>query len=181
MPLVARATEPSKGLSDGQFESALRNISTGPNYILITAVNGNTGHHETVCLEPESLLAAINIEHNLKRPEAVAFALDQPDRTFIFSDTNALAHVGWEYSNQILKEAGDFLAGMTFDEIQYATLDQKSTLYDFCAREPGAFGMRFLAIAHALTERGILCGRSCKPGLFYIENESAQQAGPGDP
>ena len=181
IPLVARATEPPKGLSDGQFESALRNISTAPNYILITVANGNTGYQTTSCMEAEFLLAALNIEHNLKWDEAVAFALAQPDRTFMFSDTNALARVERAYSDQILQEARDFLARMTVDEINAATFDQNSMFYEFCAREPGAFGMRFPAIAHVLTERGIPCGRSCKPGLFYIENESAQQAGPGYP
>ena len=175
IPLVARATEPPKGLSDGQFESALRNISTAPNYILITVANGNTGYQTTSCMEAEFLLAALNIEHNLKWDEAVAFALAQPDRTFMFSDTNALARVERAYSDQILQEARDFLARMTVDEINAATFDQNSMFYEFCAREPGAFGMRFPAIAHVLTERGILCGRSCKPGLFYIDNEHAQQ------
>ena len=180
-PAGAYSAEAPKGLSAVQFESALRNISTGPNYILITVVNGNTGQQESVCIEAEALLTALYLEHNLKLAEATAFALAQPAWIFTFSNTNALGFVVRAYSAQILQEARDFLAEMSVDEINIATLDQKSKFYEFCAREPGAFGMRFPAIAHALTERGILCGRSCKPGLFYIENESAQQAGPGYP
>ena len=177
-PSGAYSAEAPKGLSDDQFESALRNISTAPNYILITVVNGNTGYHSAVCMEAEFLLAALNIEHNLKWAEAVAFALAQPERTFKFFDANALSRVERAYSEQILKEARDFLAKMTVNEIKAASFDQNSMFYEFCAREPGAFGMRFPAIAHVLTERGIPCGRSCKPGLFYIENESAQQTVP---
>ena len=175
VPLGAYAAEAPKGLSAVQFESALQNISTAPNYILITVVNGNTGYQATACMEAEFLLTALNIEHNLKWAEAVAFALAQPDRTFKFSDTNALKRVERAYSDHILQEARDFLAKLTVDEINAATFDQNSMFYEFCAREPGAFGVRFPAIAHVLSERGILCGRSCKPGLFYIENESAQQ------
>ena len=181
VPLGAYAAEAPNGLSAVQFESALRNISTAPNYILITVVNGNTGYQATACMEAEFLLAALNIEHKLKWAEAVAFALAQPDRTFKFSDTYALVRVERAYSDQILQEARDFLEKMTVDEINAATFDQNSKFYEFCAREPGAFGMRFPAIAHVLTERGILCGRSCKPGLFYIENESAQQSVAGYP
>ena len=174
-PAAAYTAEAPKGLSAVQFESALRNISTAPNYILITVVNGNTGQQESVCMEAEFLLAALNIEHNLKLAEATAFALAQPDRTYKFFDANALARVERAYSDQILQEARDFLAKMTVNEIKAATIDQNSKFYEFCAREPGAFGKRFPAIAHVLSERGILCGRSCKPGLFYIDNETAQQ------
>ena len=181
LPLGAYAAEATNGLSAVQFESALRNISTAPNYILITVVNGNTGYQATACMEAEFLLTALNIEHNLKWAEAVAFALAQPDRTFKFSDTNALKRVERAYSDQILQEARDCLAKMTVDEINAATFDQNSMFYEFCAREPGAFGVRFPAIAHVLSECGILCGRSCKPGLFYIENETAQQSGPAYP
>ena len=175
LPFGAYAAEAPKGLSAVQFESALRNISTAPNYIVITIVNGNTGQQESVCMEAEALLTALYIEHNLKLAEATAFALAQPAWIFTFSNTNALGFVERAYSDQILQEARDFLAEMSVDEINIATLDQKSMFYEFCAREPGAFGMRFPAVAHVLTERGILCGRSCKPGLFYIDNEHAQQ------
>ena len=174
-PSSAYSAEVLNGLSDSQFESALRNISTAPNYILVTVVNGNTGYHAPVCMEAEFLLSALNIEYNLKWAEAVAFALAQPNRTFKFSNTNALSRVERAYSDQTLQDARDFLGNMTVDEIHAATIDQNSTLYEFCAREPGAYGIRFPAIAHVLSERGILCGRSCKPGLFYIENGSAQQ------
>ena len=181
MPLGAYATEVPQGLSASQFESALRNISTAPNYILVTVVNGNTGQQESVCFEAQALLTALYLEHNLRLAEATAFALAQPDRTFRFSDTNALRLVYRAYSDQVLQEARDYISKMTADEIRIATSNQESKFYEFCAREPGAFGVRFPAIAHALTERGILCGRSCKPGLFYIENETAQQAGAGYP
>ena len=76
------------------------------------------------------------------------------------------------YSDQILQEARDFLAKMTDSEIEVATGDQKSEFYKFCAREPGAFTGRFSAVAHVLTERGMLCVRSCKPGLFAIDKRT---------
>jgi len=172
VPSGVPAAEAPKALSDGQFEYALGNISTAPNYILVTVVSGNTGRREPVCMEAQALLTALLLEHGLNGKEAVAFALAQPDRTYRFSNANALKHVARAYSDEILREARDFLGKMTVNEIEIATRDQKSKFYDFCARTPGGFGSRFPAVAHALAERGILCVRGCKPGLFYIDRRT---------
>jgi hypothetical protein len=163
------AADEVKGLSDGQFEFALRNISTAPNYILVTVVDGNNGKRQSVCMEAEALLTALHLERQLKWEDAVVFAARQRDRTFTFSNTNALKSVTRAYSEQILQEARAFLAKITEGEIEAGTGDQESEFYKFCARDPGSFTSRFPAVAHVLSERGILCVRSCQPGLFAID------------
>ena len=59
-------------------------------------------------------------------------------------------------------------------------MDQQSGLYRMCRKEPGSFGAYFPAVGHALLERGIPCGQSCKPGLIYvgeiIDNKAAVPA-----
>jgi len=95
------AADDAKGLSAGQFEFALRNISTAPNYILVTVVDGNTGKRQPVCMEAETLLTALHLERQLKWEDAVVFATGQRERTFIFSNTNALKCVTAAYSQQV--------------------------------------------------------------------------------
>lgn len=170
--LAIAAADVVKGLSDVQFEYALRNISTAPNYVLVTVVDGNTGTRQSVCMQAESLLGALCLEHDLKWEAAVGVALAQPDRVFRFSKTNALKCVVRAYSDQTLQETRNFLAEMTIDEIEAATHDQRSKFYEFCARNPGAYGSRFAAVAHVLAERGILCVRGCKPGIFGLDRST---------
>ena len=169
-----------KGLTEAQFEHALRNISTAPNYVVITLIDSNTDRQETVCIEAEALLSAVRIEQELKWKEAVEFVLKQKDRVFRFSNARALKWVSRAYTEAILAEACEFLANMTVDEIDTATCDQDSKFYEFCAREPGSFLARFPAIAHVLTERGILCVRGCLPGLFHIDRSTHNKPDAGD-
>jgi hypothetical protein len=166
------AADAPKGLSNAQFEHALRNISTAPNYILITVIDNNAGKQEAVCIEAQNLLSAISVEKKLKWKEAMALSLKQENGAFHFSNAAALKLVSRAYTEAVLAEARDFLADMTIDEIEAATGSQDSKFYEFCARKPGAFAARFPAIAHVLTERGILCVRGCKPGLFHIDRRT---------
>jgi hypothetical protein len=165
----AKTGEARSGLSQTQFEQALRNISTAPDYVLVTVVDANTGTQQATCMEAETLLSALQVEHALQWDRAVAFALAQPDRLFRFSNPGALKLVSRAYSDPVLGEAREFLAAMTLAQIDVATRDPDSKFYKFCAREPGAFGARFPALAHVLSKRGVLCTSSCKPGLFHID------------
>ena len=174
------AEEPPKELSQGQFEHALRNISTAPNYLVVVVANKNTGKRESVCMEAGVLLTALHHEHGLGWKKCVSFALAQPDRIFRFNDAKALKSVARTYTDQILLEARDFLANMTIAEIEAATRDQQSKFYEFCARKPGAFSGRFAAVAHVLSERGVLCVRSCEPGLFHVDQRKHNKRPPGN-
>jgi len=126
---VVPAHKTSKGLSDAQFEFALRNVSTAPNYVLITVIDANVGKQQTVCIESEALLWAINIERKLNREEAVTFSLEQENRAFRFSNARALKLASRAYSETMLAEAREFLANMTIEEIDTATRDQSSKFY----------------------------------------------------
>ena len=169
---TGQAKDASTGLSDAQFARALRNVSTAPNYILMTVVNGNTKTRESVCLEAQALLSALYLEHGLRRDEAVEFVLARPHGTFTFTHSDALALVARPYSGQSLNAARDFLATMTLDEIEAATCDPQSQFYAYCTRESGVGNSRFFAVAHVLAEQGVLCSRGCKPGVFHLDRRS---------
>ncbi len=172
----AAKAEARRGLSDVQFQRAMENISTAPNYVLVTIVNGKTGAREDVCLEAFELLGAIEVERGLGHKQAVEVALAQPDRTFTFTDEKALEAASRRYGDEVLEEARRHLGKMPIDQVEAATRDQQSELYDFCKRKPGTFYGRFRAAAHVLSERGVLCGRSCKPGLFYLDRQDEDDA-----
>lgn len=123
-------------------------------------------------MEAQALLSALNLDHGLRWDEAVEFVLARPHGTFTFTHSDALALVARPYSGQILKDARDFLATMTLDEIEAATCDPQSKFYAFCAREPGGGNSRFSAVAHVLAEQGVLCSRGCKPGVFHLDRRS---------
>jgi hypothetical protein len=165
----AADTQP-KGLSDAQFERALRNTSTATPYVLVTVVDGNTGARQAACVRALEVLGAIQTERGIGWEEAMAFALAQSDRTFKFSNKDALKRMVREYSDQTLEEARVFLAKMTNEEVEAATHDQKSSLYEFIHREPQPFFRgRFQAVAHVLEERGLLTWAGCKPGIVSVE------------
>lgn len=157
------------GLSDTQFDHALRNHSTAPNYVLVTVHDVKTGSREPVCVEAQFLWAALGEEHGLKADQVVPFAILQPDRTFSFTKPAALSSLKPEYTPAVLQEAREFLGKLTVPQIAAATKDQKSRFYEFCARQPGGYAARFPALAHVLSEQGILCTRGCLPGMFIVE------------
>lgn len=159
-----------KGLSDAQFERALRNRSTSMPFVLVTVVNGNTGARQDVCVRAEEVVSAIQTERGLGEEDAIVFALAQSDRTFKFSNEDVLKRMVREYSDQTLQEARSFLAKMTNEEVEAGTHDQKSSLYEFICREPQPFFKgRFQAVAHVLEERGLLTWAGCKPGMVHVE------------
>ena len=80
------------------YVKALKNQSTAPNYVLITVVDSRTGTNRVVCTEAPSLLGAIHQEHELAYNEkgerkAMSLALAQRDRTFKFSNPEAIKNV----------------------------------------------------------------------------------------
>ena len=161
---LVRASEVPKSLTDAQFDYALRNNTTQACYVLVMVVDGNSGQRQSVCLEAQALLTAIHTDRRVGYNEATTLAAQQADRTFTFSNSNALRNVTRMYSDPVLQKARDFLAPMTDDELDKATRDPKSEFYKFCAREPRAF----LAVAHVLSERGILCTRSPASDSFQV-------------
>jgi hypothetical protein len=150
-------------LSEDQFDDALRNMTTAPNYVLIIVTDGNSGKQEAVCIDATMLVRAIGIERTLDLNEAEEFALKQEDRIYQFSNARAIKSLSRTYTESMLKDAREFLADKTIDEIDAATRDPHYKFYTFSAPEPGALHGKLYAtaLAHAVTERGILCMRTC--------------------
>jgi hypothetical protein len=164
--------ESAAGLSHTQFEQALRNISTGPNYVLVRIVDKTKrdAGAELMCLEAMSLVMRLQGEHGFTHvdgpfEQAIQFALDQKDRTYEFSNRAPER----SYTDAMLQEVRQFLADKDEAEIRGLARDQQSALYKLCSKEPGSLPRYFPAIGHVLSERGVLCGRSCKPGLLYVQ------------
>lgn len=162
---------PPVGLTATQIEHAVRNFSTAPNFIVITVIDGKSGKREQVCLESMDLLSALRQEQGpkLQLKEAVEQVLEQKDLEFRFSNPAALKQVARFYSEVVFDEAREFLKDLTTEEIKAAAADQGSELHQFFERKPGTYSGRMAAIAHVLTERGLLAVRGCKPGTFYLQ------------
>ena len=166
------------GLSEGLFEKALRNISTGPNYVLVRIVDKSKkdGGSELVCLEATTLVMRLEGEHGFTKEDgpfeqAIRFALEQKDRTYEFSERAPKRR----YTDAMLKEVRRFLAGKDEADIRALAGDQQSALYERCSKKPGDLPRYFPAIGHVLCERGILCGPSCKPGLIFVEERKRKE------
>jgi len=159
-------------MPDAQFERALRNLSTGPNYVLVTIVDNSkdSAPRAQVCVEAVPLLMMLQREHGFTHADGqweqvIQFALAQRDRTYEFSKRAPERR----YTDEMLEEVRRFLAHKDEAEIRALVNDQQSDLYKLCAKKPGSLPRYFPAVGHVLCERGILCGRGCKPGLLYID------------
>jgi hypothetical protein len=155
-------------LSNAQFERALRDSTTNTPFVLVTVVNGASGARQEVCVKVLDLVGALAAERGLGRDDAVAFALAQSDRTFKLSNKDALKQLVREYSDQALEDARAFLSKMTNEEVEAAARNQRSSFYDFINRKPLERGM-LQAVAHVLSERGLLTSAECKPGMIVVE------------
>ena len=174
--VAALGGDHKRGLTDEQFEQALRNVSTGPNYVLVSIVDKSKDGARTrvVCVEGVALLTALLREHGFSHADEpweqpTRFALTQKNRTFEFSKKAPKAR----YTCEMLNEVRRFLAGKNETEIRKLAGDQQSELYKLCGKKPGSFPRYFPAVGHVLCERGILCGRNCKPGLLYVNRRKA--------
>ena len=123
-----------------------------------------------MCLEAMSLVMRLQGEHGFTHvdgpfEQAIQFALARKDRRYEFSE-----HAPQRgYTDAMLEEVRQFLLGKDEGDIRALASDQQSALYKRFSREPGSLVRFFPAIGHVLSERSILCGRSCKPGLLYVE------------
>ena len=74
----------------------------------------------------------------------------------------------------MLKEVRRFLAGKDEAEIRALASDQQSALYEMCSKKAGICRGIFRR-SGMFCVRGILCGRSCKPGLIYVEERKRKE------
>lgn len=151
-------------LSEDQFDNALRNMSTAPNYVLLSISDGNSELPEVVSLTATDLVNAISIERELDGMDAMEFALKQPGRVYQFSNPKVIKRLSRNYTESMLSDARLIFAGMTLEEIEAAI-----RLY---SRAPNG-KPNYAALAHALTERGILSVKGCL-GEFRLDSRKTQ-------
>lgn len=155
--------------------------TTAPYYVLVQVVNDGTRESRMVCVEPSQLLRALCMEKNLPATaegleKAKEAALKQADRVFRFSNREALALAQPRYTETILTEVRQYLSknGSTEDAVKQIT-DQTSALYRFCNKTGGSLHAYLAAVAHVFMENGLACGRSCKPGLIFVEKAGKEE------
>jgi hypothetical protein len=73
-----------------QFEWAVKNRSTSPGFVLLTAIDDRTGQSIAGCTEAPFLLGAIARETGVSGDEARQIALSNTDHVFHFSKQQAL-------------------------------------------------------------------------------------------
>ncbi len=159
------ATIAPNSLSEDQFDDALRNLTTAPNYVLVSVTDANSELPEVVCVTALDFLAAICNERELGLKEAQEYALKKKDRTYQFSNARAIQLLSRNYSDSMLTEARIFFVGMTVEEIEAAI-----RLY---SRAPNG-KPNYAALAHALAERGILSVKGCL-GEFRLDGRTHNQ------
>lgn len=152
--------------SQAGFEAAFRTISTSPAYVLITAVDDNTGRGRTFCTTSNFLLGAIHMEHGLGYDKngvlkAMSMARENKEHVFHFRKQEALDNVPVSYTESELAAARELLAPLSTEELdaRFSALGNSGLPIDRYRRD---------AIACALIERGLSPQRADISGQVYI-------------
>jgi len=111
--------------SDASYESAIRNQSTSPSYVMITVVETKTGVVRPTCTGANFLLGAIVIEDGLSydrdgATRAMQIALRNRNHTFKFSKQEALRNVERHYTDEELANIRRALQGRSVSEVLQA-------------------------------------------------------------
>lgn len=170
----------------GQFRRAIETAftTTAPYYVLVHVVNGQTEETRTVCIEPSRLLHAIVLEHGFTQDKtgmakAKELALNRADRTFHFSNQEAFQAASPRYTEEMLAEVRERVKEMKTEDVTGQIMNQLSPLYRFCGKKgERAIPCYLDAVAHILMERGLACGRSCRPGLIFVKKGKGEPAAP---
>ena len=182
-----RPAPPKFIMPDDQFRQAIETEfkTTAPYYVLVHIVNDKTKETWAACVEPSQLLRAIQMEHNFPQEnagiaKAKELSLNQADRTFHFSSQEAFKVASPRYTEKMLAEVRDNVKEMKTEDVIKQIMDQSSPLYKFCDKGGGTLPRYLDSVAHILIERGLACGRSCKPGLIFVEKQKAEPVAPPD-
>jgi len=86
------------------FERALRNLSPSPHFVLLTAVNDQTGETHTGCMPGGQFVVAISIEEELGSDDAAIkkateIALANKSHFYHFSKQTTIDHYLWRFFN----------------------------------------------------------------------------------
>jgi len=147
--------------TDEMFRQALANRSTSPDYVLITVTTPG-GKPRDICITANFFLGAIHREHGFSYSEdgqkrALAIALQQPNRTFMFTKPAAIHNLADYETSEALADVRRRFTSKSDSEL----LDRK--FIDSLTQKHSMAGhMAYRdATAHALLERGIECRMGC--------------------
>jgi hypothetical protein len=166
---------------------AQRTIKVGSShlYVLITVRDPQHGRDQQVCLDQNTLSAAIAAEHGLDRAndelKIFELAVSAPNRIFEFKNKKARKLVRPIYSEQELARVRQFVRGKSRIELRkQATVDlmkdpnEQTELTKIYRHSVGkrlwlSDSLR-LAVAHVLLENGILVGEDVESyGVLYVD------------
>lgn len=156
------------------FEKAMENLSTAPNYVLVSIVDKNTGKSWGVCMESMELLSAIMKEHDIQSPDAFEKAVEiikqNNSKTFTFTKPEVLKYLKPVYAREFLKKIrSEFSYYSDEDMVKFFSDNRTRNMQDLCKQFDESHRVTQTAIAHILLERGILCGRGCLGGELYVD------------
>jgi hypothetical protein len=151
--------------TDDLFARALANVSTAPDYVLITLVDPQTHAERTVCTTANLFLGAIHREYGLGYTDAdvnraKAIALKQRDRRFVFSRQAALDNLPDYATPEALAEVHKIFGTKSDSELLEGKLVESLTVArrDLPHKEAVARHLAYRdAVARTLLERGIGC------------------------
>jgi hypothetical protein len=166
--------------TDRMFRRALEEAgSTSPLYLLFT-LNDPIKHTRRVVSAPATgLLGGIHFEYHLDfdtagMTKAGRIAASQPRHEFTFHGRKALHNVRPYYTEAILADVRQRLAGrsneqlfqdgLLYTEHPHYTLDEI-----YSKRDQDSYNAYRDATAHVLLERGILVGEDDRTGLLYTQ------------
>ncbi|MCP4643944.1 MAG: aldo/keto reductase [bacterium] len=154
------------GLSDAQFERALDSVGfTAVDFVVVTVVDDNAGKRETVCVDARTFLSSLEAASRPGDGGAVEFAMNQKDRVFHFSSHYTLKKMTRKYTDTALAETRRVFGDMSVSEIDGLGDRDYEAIFKSL---PGDPRWHYEAMAHALTERGILCTHGCF-GEFRVD------------
>jgi hypothetical protein len=149
-------------------------------YVLITVHEPHSSSQRVVAISVPSLLDAVSAEHRLKGShpwaEAIQIALNQPGRSFSFSNPKARRLAQPTYTPEILQSMRRALSIYPRSVLLKALKTRNRQPIDVDALYDGAkrgdqMGAYEDAVAHVYLEKGILVGHlSYSGGLFVAED-----------
>jgi hypothetical protein len=157
--------------TEEMFQTALKNDSTAPNYVLITVRDANTKTSRMICVTTNLLEGAIEREYGLSSSDSdilkeKQILLSNKDRVFVFKKPEALKNIPMYYSEKQLAEVRKVLQSKTNHELM-GDFDFQRLRNDLSAGRPTTRDAYRDAIAHVLLERGILCGEGDMTDSIY--------------
>jgi hypothetical protein len=163
LPIAAGAAEPVQ--DQAHFESAIRNASTAPSFVLVTIVDDRTGEPRTGCVQAPFLLGAIHMEQDLPYDlpsidRGLSIALSNPNHVFHFSKEKALDNVAFQYTQEEFEHARQLVRANGLTWLLKAMQAQDKRLGDLLSGS---------ALACVLVENGLSAIKGDMPAVIFAE------------